>query len=211
MKRSIACLAALAATTTAARADDDPGMQIMSLMMKLPAMSSDGKHIAIFSQDPGSDKAAMTSVAVFSTAGKLEKRIPVVPPATDVKKAKAAVAKINALLTAGGYARMARIAQEANKYEKPNFSLTLSSEGISFDIKFEARKLEIKPTKDGATLPTITKKLPAKDGRCKKPDAFSLSNTQAGFDAKSGAFAFSIDVEQGGEVCFAHNFVVTIK
>jgi hypothetical protein len=183
----------------------------MAIMMQLPAMSSDGKHIAIFSQDPGTEKGAMTSVAVFSTTGKLEKRISIVPPGTDMKKAQAATAKINSLLSAGGYARMARIAQEADKYEKPNFTLKLSSEGITFDVKLEKRKLEIKPTKNGTALATITKKLPAKDGRCKKADGYSLANTQAGFDAKSGALAFSIDAEQDGQVCFGHSFVVTIK
>ena len=209
MKLSIACLAVLFATN--AVADDDPAMQLMGVMMRCPAVSADGKHVALYSQDPGSEKGAMTSLAVFSPKGAVEQRISVVPPNADVAKATTAAAKITKLLDDGSYKRMARVKQIANETDKTKLSAKFESEDVALDVKLVDRKLSITGTRAGKKLAEISKKLPAKDGRCPSVDGYSIANTQAGYDPKSKLFAFSVMAEQGGAVCFAHDFVVTLK
>lgn len=210
MKTFVAVLA-ITATCSLAHADDDGGMAVLQLMMRFPAISADAKHVAIFSDDGGADKKANTSVVVFGIGGKLEQRISIVPPAAGAAKAKAAVDKIVKLLDAGGYQRMSRIAQVSDSTDKTSFTLQLSSEDVVLDIQLANRTLTLSPTRAGKPLAKITRKLPAKDGRCKRADSYSLSNTMAGFDVTTGVFAFTIDAFQKDTGCAAHEFLVTLK
>jgi hypothetical protein len=208
MKLVIACLVV---TTSLARADDDPGMQLMTVMLRCPAISSDGKHVAIYGSDPGTEKDAMTSLAIFGPAGTVETRISVVPPNTDKTRAKAAAAKLVKLLDDGGYKRMSRVARVSEKLDKTKFSTHLTSEDIALDVQLADRKLTITGTRRGEHLVPHSLTLGATDGPCKKVTAYGLANTMAGFDPKTGLFAFSIDAEENATVCFAHAFVVTLE
>jgi hypothetical protein len=205
---TVACL--LAATSTAI-ADEDVGMQLITAMMRTPAISSDGKHVAIYNEDPGSEKDAMTSLGVFAIGGALEQRVSVVPPNTSVPKAKAAAAKIAKFLDDGGYKRMSRVAQASQDAKQLTYSAQLTSEDVVIDVHLEKRKLDITYSRDGKKLAPIHLALPAKDGPCKAADAYDLPNTMAGYDKKSQVFAFTVHASQGDTVCFAHSFVVALK
>lgn len=212
MKLLLACLASVAALTANAHADEDPGMQLMGVMMKTPAISADGKHIAIYSHDPGKEKDAKTSLAVFgSKKGNLEQRISVVPPNTDAERAKTAAAALLKVLDDGKYKRMSRVARVSAEAKKTDYATQLKSEDIVIDVRLVSRKLEVAASRDGKKLKGASKKLPAKDGACEAVDGYGIANTMAGYDVTTGAFAFSITAEEAGSVCFSHEFVVTLK
>ena len=205
----------LLALTGVAHADrvpsDDPGFQLMQVMMRCPAISADHKHVAIYASDPGKEKGAKTSLIVFSPGGKVEKQISVVPPATDEAKAKAAAATITKLLDDGKYQRMSRVQRVSDTSEKTKFTMQLKSEDVVIDLALADKKLTITGTRDGKKLKSkIQLKLP-KDGPCTSVDAYSLANTTAGYDKGTQLFAFSINAEHESAVCFAHDFVVGLK
>jgi hypothetical protein len=206
-----AALVLLVLLPTAAVAEDDPAMQLMSLIMRCPAISADGKHVAIYSQDPGGEKDAKTSLVVFDPKGKVEQQISVVPPATDAAKASTAATKIVKLLEDGGYARMGLVKRTGGTNDGTKLSLQLESGDVVLAVERADRKLTITGTRAGKKLTPIKKKLPAKDGPCPSVDGYSIANTQAGYDAKTQLFAFSLMAEKGGEVCFAHDFVVPLR
>jgi hypothetical protein len=195
----------------AARAEDDPGMLLMGAMMRTPAVSADGKHLAIYSVDPGGGDGARTSLAVFDAAGKLEQRIPLVPPAVDRARASAGAARITQLLRDGGYKRMGAMARGATKADGTTYATQLKHEELVVELRVAERKVELRATRDGKPLAPITRALPAGDGPCASVDAYTVANTTAGYDAKSGALAFSISAQRGAEVCFGHDFVVVLK
>lgn len=209
MKLPLVCIAL--ATLVSPAAAEDTGMKLMGLVMRCPAISSDGKHVAIYSMARGSEKGSMTSLAVFSPSGKQEQRIGVVPPATDAAKAEAAATKIVKILDDGGYKRMSRVAQASEDNQKLTYAVKLTSEDVALDVKVKDRKVSITGTRAGKALAPITLKLAAKDGACKKTDAYGIANTQAGYDTQTQLFAFSVQAEEGGSVCHAHDFVVTLK
>jgi len=208
MKLALASLLVLTSFTHAHA--EDTGMKLMQVMMRCPAISSDSKHVAIYSLAAGKDKAAKTSLAVFGGTGKLEQRIDVVPPNTDAVRATSDAAKISKVLDDGAYKRMSRVAQKDAKSDKATFTAQLSSEDAVLDVKIAKRKVTITGTRAGKKLAAISKTLP-KDGPCKTADSYDLPNTMAGFDATSGLFAFEITVTEKDTVCFAHDFVVKLK
>lgn len=211
MKLLAAAFVALALAPTVARADD-PGMQLMQIMMRCPAMSADGKHVAIYSLAGGDDKAAKTSLVVFGANGKLEQRVPVVPPATDVARATADAAKIVKLLDDGGYKRMSRVASKGGATAKNgDYSTDLSSEDAALKLEIVKRKITITGTRGGKKLAPIKLTLPAKDGACASSVSFSVANTMAGYDKASKQLAFEVGVFGGDAMCFAHDYVVTLK
>src|SRR5437016_4183463 len=122
----LVCLVTLASIPLA-HADDNPAMALMAMNMRCPAISADGKHVAIYSLDPGTDKDAKTSLAVFD-AGVVADRMSIVPPAIDVARAKAAAAKLTKLLDDGGYKRMSRVARVSGGSDKLTYKAQLKSE-----------------------------------------------------------------------------------
>jgi hypothetical protein len=50
----LSCVALVALTSPAVA--DDPGMKLMGLIMRCPAISSDGKHVAIYSMAGSNEK-----------------------------------------------------------------------------------------------------------------------------------------------------------
>lgn len=186
-------------------------MKLMGLIMRCPAISSDGKHVAIYAMAGSAEPGSKTSLAVFSPTGKQEQRIGVVPPATDVTKAEAAATKIVKLLDDGGYKRMSRVARASEDLQALTYSTKLTSEDVELEVLVKDRKVSIKGLRAGKALAPITLKLGAKDGSCKKVKAYAIANTQAGFDAKTGLFAFSVQAEEADSVCGSHDFVVALK
>ncbi|MBL9017066.1 MAG: hypothetical protein JNL83_22965 [Myxococcales bacterium] len=209
MKLGIVALT-LATLAVPARAQDT-GMKLMGLVMRCPAISSDGKHVALYSMAGSTEPGSKTSLAVFSAAGKLEQRIGVVPPATDAAKAEAAATKIVKLLDDGGYKRMSRVARASEDRQKLTYSTKLTSEDVELEVVVKNRKVTITGTRAGTALAPVTVKLGAKDGTCKKAEAYDLANTQAGYDPKTQLFAFSVQAEEARSVCGAHDFVVTLR
>lgn len=211
MKTCAAVLLAIAVVPSLARADD-PGMQLMMMMMRLPAMSADGKHLALFSEAPGDDKAAKTSLAVFGVDGKLEQRLSIVPPVVDVERATADVAKVAKLLDDGKYQRMSRVSSKGGVQDKNGgFSIELASEDVALTLKITGRKISITGTRADKKLAPVTFALPPKDGTCGSSGSFSVANTMAGYDKKSQLLAFGVSVFSGDTGCFGHDFVIPLK
>jgi hypothetical protein len=179
--------------------------------MRCPAISADGKHVAIYSHAPGDDKASRTSLVVFGTDGKVLQRIGVVPPATDVARAKADVAKLTKVLDAGSYKRMGRVASKGGKQDATRYTTDLASEDAALVLAIDKRTVTITGTRGGKAIAPIKLALPAKDGPCTSSDSLSVANTMAGYDKKSGLLAFSIQVFTKDTSCFAHDYVVTVK
>lgn len=202
-------MAAVLAAAAVAHADDDPGQQLMMAMMRAPAMSADGKHVALYSMDPGGDAGAKTSLAVFDAAGKLEQRISVVPPAVDAGKARAAAGKLVKLLDDGGYKRMGRVARKSGGGGKDG-ATQLASGDATIDVRVVGRDVEIRATVGGKALAPIKRPLGG-DGPCGAVDGYNIANTTAGYDAASRLFAFSVTTEHAGTVCFGHDVVVALK
>lgn len=205
-------LAALVALVAFPALADDPGMTLTMVMMRSPAMSADGKHIALYSDAPGDEKDSKTSLAVFGSNGKLEMRIGVVPPAVDMQRATADAAKVMKVLNDGSYARMGRMASKGGAADKSGgYSIDLSSGDVAFTLKIANRKVSITGTRGEKKLKPIELALPAKDGTCTGETTFSVANTMAGYDPKSQLFAFEVIVFAGDSGCFAHPFVVALK
>lgn len=201
----------LLAALSIARADDNPGMQLMGLMMRCPAISADGKHVAIYSYDPAGDHDAKTSLAVLGASGTVEQRVAIVPPATDMARAKATADRLVKLLDDGGYKRMSRVVGLSQERGK-TYKAKLNSEDVVIDVSVTGRKVNVRATRDGKALAPVTRSLAAKDGPCKAVTGYSLLSTAAGFDAKTGLFAFSIvAADAGNPACFSHDFVVTLE
>jgi hypothetical protein len=209
MNSAFGAVAVLALLVGHAHADDT-AMQLMQVMMKTPAISSDGKHVAIYSLTATKNPDAKTSLVVFDATGKLEQRIEIVPPATHAERAKADAANVTTLLDNGGYKRMSRVAQKDSKSDKTAFTAQLTSEDVVLDVKIAKRKVTLTGTRAGKKLKAITKALP-KDGPCKATDFYSLPNTMAGFDPSTGLFAFQVTATEKTTVCFSHEFVVPLK
>jgi hypothetical protein len=205
----IGCILVLAFSI--ARADDNPGMQLMGLMMRCPAISADGKHVAIYSYDNAADKDAKTSLAVLGASGAVEQRVAIVPPATDAARAKETAGKLVKLLDDGGYKRMSRVARLSEDRGK-TYKTKLNSEDVVIDLSVTGRKVDVRATRDGKALAPVSRTLAAKDGACKAVTGYSLLNTAAGFDPKTGLLAFSIvAADADNPACFSHDFVVTLK
>ena len=209
MKLVLAAALVLTSTTTVAQAEDDPGMQLMTVMMRTPAISADGKHVAIYNEDPGTEPDAKTSLGIFGSAGALEQRISVVPPNTDAAKAQVAAGKLVKLLDDGGYQRMSRVARVSEKTAKTTYATTIKSEDVIVEIALAKRKLKITGTRAGKKLAPLSLALPP-DGPCKKVESYGLANTMAGYDVKTGQLAFTLQAWQRDQVCFAHGFVVKL-
>jgi len=203
-------IVALLVLTSLARADD-AAMQLMQVMMRCPAMSADGKHVAIYSTAPGDDAGSRTSLAVFDATGKLEQRISVVPPAVDATRAAADAAKVTKLLDDGKYKRMSKIASNGGVVDKKTYTTDLSSEDVKLALKIVDRKVAITGTRGGKKLAPISFALPAKDGPCKTSDTFDVANGSAGYDKTSHLLAFEVMVSSGDTVCFAHSYVIALK
>ncbi len=205
-------LAALVVILAAPAFADDPGMTLTMVMMRSPAISADGKHIAVYSDAPGDERDSKSSLAVFGSNGKLEKRLGVVPPAVDMARASADAAKVVKVLDDGGYARMGRMASKGGVADKAGgYSVDLSSGDVSLTLKIANRKISITGTRADKKLKPVELALPAKDGACTGDTTFSVANTMAGYDAKSQHLAFEVIVFSGDTGCFAHDFVVTLK
>ena len=194
---------------------DDTGMALIGLTMRSPAISADGKHVAIYSQAGAEEKDAKTSLGVFDPSGKLEQRIGVVPPAVDAARAKDAVARITKLLDDGGYRRMGRVARagESGSWKAgATHDVQLKSDDLVVDLHIAGRKIELHPTRAGKPLATVTHSLAAKDGACASVAEYTLINTNAGWDPATQLFAFAILAFGDDQVaCFEHDVVVKLK
>jgi hypothetical protein len=208
MKLSSAVLVVVVASVARA---DDPAMQVMQIMTRCPAISADGKHVALFSVAPGEDRRSKTSLAVFGIKGKLEKRLPFVPPDVDVEQASYDASKAVKFLDAGKYRRMALMASKGGTTDGAAYSIDLSSEDVAFTLKVVDRKVTITGTRGEKKLAPVNLTLPKDDGMCVTTDSFSVANTMAGYDKKSKVFAFEVAVTSKDTQCFGHDFVVTLK
>jgi hypothetical protein len=213
MKLLTALLVTLLATPSLARADT--ATELTNIATGCPAMSADGKHIAIYSIVPGDQKGARTSLAVFDTTGKLEQRISIVPPAVDAARAKADVAKVVKLLDDGKYKPMSHMTTVGGLVDSQSYSTDLAIDVLGgttkITLKIFERKITITGAREGRALAPMTIALPAKDGPCKTGNEFIVDSAQTGYDPKSHLFAFEVEVGSHNAACFAHDFVITLK
>ena len=206
--------------STGASGQQPTAMSLMMAMMACPALAADGETIAIFSLDPAGSEDARNSLAIFDANGVLQRRLPIVPPAVDETKAAKSAGEIAALFGSGGYRRMGRMARgnsaQATRREHagdppPTYQTLLTSADSTFDFRVIDRQVTVQAARSQTKLGTFTRTLSATDGPCKSVVGTSIANTRAGFDPRTNLLAFSVDMEDaGGQVCFSHDFVVTI-
>src|SRR5262249_61439609 len=111
------------------------------------------------------------------------------------------------LLDDGGYKRMARVSREGENRSGLKYDTKLKSEDVVVDVHVADRKVTLDATRAGKKLAPITRPLAAKDGPCKSVTGFMVLNTVAGFDPKTGSFAFPVAVEDADSGGFGHRFL----
>jgi hypothetical protein len=185
---------------------DDFTTAITRLMMGTPAISADGKTIALYSFAPGREPDAKTSLVIFNGTRERE-RLGIVPSGIDAARARTSAA--SATRKIDGMKRMARVAKGEETWG-PKYEVALTSSGTELHLSIVDRRVTVTAKRDGRDARAEVA-LAAKDGGCRDVKGYSISNTMAGFDDKTGLFAFSVEVEdKTGTTCFAHDFVVQL-
>jgi hypothetical protein len=212
-------LGALALAAGPARADANVARQAMRVQLLSPAVSADGKSIAIASLDPGGEAGASGSLAIFDAAGVLKRRLPLFTPARDPERARRAYAKATRLLDEGGYRRMARLRRNSERTHlrrapadpPPTFEGFFSQGDYGFAVHVARGQVRVEARKGSRKLGTYTRRLgPAP--RCRRVAGYSVSPTRAGFETSGRVLAFSVYAETtGGEACFSYDYVVATK
>lgn len=172
----------------------------MQLMLRCPAISADGT-VAMFSL-PTAEKASTAALVFYDDKGAVKRRI------TDLAKANAAL---------DGFARMDRvkkISETASARVKPtdpapSYEAELSTGDVRIHVHIAGRDVTLQAARNGAAMPAVRTRLAPNDGPCTESVRYDLVNTQSGFDARRGVFAFTIGTEDATKSqCFHHDFVV---
>lgn len=219
----VPCIAAGAALFTvffAPRSSEgNPMVLAMKVMMISPAISSDGKFVAMHSTNPASDSDASGSLVVFNARGKEKKRMPLVPPARGMARSKATYEAADALLKKGGYKRMGRLSRSNDKTvlkEKPSdpppsYQATFTQGDYVFDLKVTVGRIQVVAKRKGRKAGKKVVKFRTPRARCNQVTGYSVSPAKAGYDKSSGLFALSVLVESSGSICFSHELVWRVK
>jgi len=212
--------AAFAAALVAAPASAaDVAQQAMQVQLISPAVSADGKQVAVASLDPAGEAGASGSLALFDAAGALKRRIALFAPARDAERARRSYAEAAKILEEGGFRRMGRVKRNGEKTAlrrtpsdpPPSFEGIFSQGDYGFTVRVADGKARFDAMKGSRKIGTWSLPL-GKEGPCSDVAGYSVSPTRAGFEADRRLFAFSVYAEtKNGDVCFSHDYVVAVK
>jgi hypothetical protein len=197
----------------------DVAQQALQVQLLSPAVSADGKQVAIASLDPAGEAGASGSLALFDGAGALKRRIALFAPARDPERARKSYAEAAKTLDDGGFRRMGRVKRNSEKTAlrrtpsdpPPTFQGVFSQGDYGFTIEAGNGKVRFEAMKGARKLGTWSLRL-GKEAPCSDVAGYSVSPTRAGFEADRRLFAFSVYAEtKSGDVCFSHDYVVAMK
>ena len=200
-------------------ASGDVAKQAMQVQLLSPAISADGKQVAIASLDPGGEAGASGSLALFDGAGALKRRIALFAPARDPERARKSYAQAAKILEDGAFRRMGRVKRNSERTAlrrapadpPPSFQGVFSQGDFGFTINVADGKARLEAMKGSRRLGTWSLRL-GKEAPCGDVAGYSISPTRAGFEAERRVFAFSVYAEtNAGDVCFSHDYVVAMK
>jgi hypothetical protein len=206
----------LSATSWPSPAEGNPAMVAMKVLMISPALSADGRTVAMHSHDPTGTAGAAGSLVFFDGSGKELRRLPLVPPARDLARATQTYAAADLALTRGGYKRMGRVAITRGKDVQqrrpgdppPSFAATFTQGEHTFAIEVTTGKVVVEVRRGTRTYSTTTIPFRTPTTRCAKVTGYSVSPTKVGFDLQFGLLAFSVLVEADGSTCFSHEYLL---
>ncbi len=202
-----------------APAGADVAQQAMQVQLLSPAVSADGKQVAIASLDPSGEAGASGSLALFDGAGVLKRRLPLFAPARDAERARKSYAQAAKILEEGGFRRMGRVKRNSERTAlrrapadpPPSFEGVFSQGDFGFTVRVGDGKVRFEAMKGTRKLGTWSLRL-GKEAPCSDVAGYSVSPTRAGFEADRRLFAFSVFAEtKSGDVCFSHDYVVAMK
>jgi hypothetical protein len=197
----------------------DVARQAMQVQLLSPAVSGDGKQVAVASLDPAGEAGASGSLALYDGSGILKRRIPLFAPARDPERARRSYAEAAKVLEDGAFRRMARVKRNSERTAlrrtpsdpPPSFEGVFSQGDFGFTVRVADGKVRFEAMKGSRRLGTWSLKL-GKDGKCSDVAGYSVSPTRAGFEADRRLFAFSVYAEtKDGDACFSHDYVVSLK
>jgi len=218
-RRGAVCAAMALALVVAADARADVARQAMQVQLMSPAVSSDGKQVAIASLNPGGESGASGSLAVFDGAGALKRRIPLFAPARDAERARKSYAEATRILEEGAFRRMGRVKRNSERTAlrrspadpPPSFEGVFSQGDFGFTVRVADGKVRFEAMKGSRKLGTWSLGL-GKEPACGDVAGYSVSPTRAGFESDRRLFAFSVYAEtKSGDVCFSHDYVIAMK
>jgi hypothetical protein len=213
---ALALACTLAGATTALA---DVTKQAMQVQLLSPAISGDGKQVAIASLDPAGEAGASGSLALFDGAGALKRRIALLAPARDAERARKSYAEAAKLLEDGAFRRMGRVKRNSERTAlrrmpsdpPPSFEGVFSQGDFGFTVQVAGGKVRFEAMKGSRKLGTWSLKL-GKEAPCSDVAGYSVSPTRVGFEAERRVFAFSVYAEtKSGDVCFSHDYVMVMK
>ncbi|MBI5480626.1 MAG: hypothetical protein HY906_17345 [Deltaproteobacteria bacterium] len=197
----------------------DPARQAMQVQLLSPAISGDGKQVAIASLNPAGEAGASGSLALFDGAGVLRRRIALFAPARDAERARKSYAEAAKILEEGAFRRMGRVKRNSERTAlrrapsdpPPSFEGVFSQGDFGFTVRVADGKVRFEAMKGSRKLGTWSLKL-GKEAPCSDVAGYSVSPTRAGFEAERRLVAFSVYAEtKSGDVCFSHDYVVAMK
>jgi hypothetical protein len=214
----LGALALAAARPGPARGD---AMQdAMRLQLLSPAISGDGKSVAMVSSDPGEGPGATGSLAIFESTGALKKRLPLWAPAKEPERATRSYAEATRLLDEGGYRRMARVKRESEKTvlrqqpadPPPTFEGLFISGDYGVTVKVANGTLTVTARRGKRTLGPFAVKLATPAAACPLVAGYSVAPARAGLEPASKLLALAVLVENAeGVGCFSHEAVFSLK
>ena len=209
----------LLASALCATAQADVAQQAMQVQLLSPAVSADGKQVAIASLDPAGETGASGSLALFDGAGVLKRRLALFAPARDAERARKSYAAAAKILEDGGFRRMGRVKRNSERTAlrrapsdpPPSFEGVFSQGDYGFTVHVAGGKVRFEAMKGTRKIGTWSLRL-GKEAPCSDVAGYSVSPTRAGFEPDRRLFAFSVYAEtKSGDVCFSHDYVVAVK
>jgi hypothetical protein len=212
-------LAALAAAL-AAPARGDATHDAIRLQLASPAISGDGKTVALVSLDPGDGKGATGSLVVIDAGGALKRRLPLWAPGRGGTQAQQSYADAMRLLDEGGYRRMGRLKRQSEKVGRhrqaadppPRFEALFSLGDYGVNVTVAGDTLRVEARRGKRTLGPWTVPLATPSAACPRVGGYAVSSGRSGLEAASRLLALSVVIEDpAGSACFSREAVFALK
>jgi len=208
-------LAALAYALTAR--GDVVGEQIR-LQLLSPAISGDGKTVAVASLDPGGVAGAVGSLALYDLGGNLKRRLPLTAAERDPERARRDYAAAQKVLDAGGYRRLGRLRQQSEHTivhrrigdPSPRFATVLSQGELGITVIVADRKLRVEAMRASRRLGPWTLQLATPAAACPAIGGYVVSPARAGLAGRTLVLSVFVTTPDGS-TCFSHEAVLTLK
>ncbi|HEY3355764.1 MAG TPA: hypothetical protein VGQ83_21105 [Polyangia bacterium] len=219
-RTALGVLLGLAGLAAPPAARGDAAQDAMRLQLLSPAISGDGKTVAIVSLDPGDGPGASGSLALFDAGGALWRRLPLWAPQRDPRRAQTSYREATRLMDEAGFRRMGRLTRHAEKTivrhkpgdPAPRFEGLFSHGDYGVTVTVTGGTLKVEAKRGKRTLGPWTVAFATPPAACPAVAGYSVSPARAGLQAASRLLALSVVVEDAdGNACFSHEAVFPLK